>query len=619
MNDNKQPEINIQNINGNIQKMEGFVQPSEAGTLPDSPGVYLMKDKNGKVIYVGKAKSLKKRVSSYFQSGKELKTYFLVENISLIDYIKVANEPEALILEANLIKEYQPKYNVMFKDNKFYPFIKVTVKDDFPRIVFSREERRDGSKYFGPYTSARSVRQYIDVVQRLFMIRTCFEMPGKACLNYHIKRCTAPCVHKVSYEDYREQVKAALLFLSGETGSLLEDLDAEMKKASGNLLFEKAQLIKEKISAIRLFEETQNVFFDANMNTDFIGLFTKMGKVIFVITIIRKGRMIGKRSYSASLQLDEDISDVMTNFIIEYSRKIDDKVKSFVIAEEYKDIVEPLNLYFEKIDINLKINIPRGERQRALIRMAVENASLNMAQMLSKVETSESLKLLQNTLELDTLPMRIEGFDIANILGKFAVASMVSFYAGKPDKKNYRHFKIRSKSTPDDFAMIHEAVFRRYKRLNEENGDFPDLILIDGGKGQLNAAQSALYELGIQLNVISLAKKNEEIYNLFQDKPIVPDKNSPALHILQQVRDESHRIANSFYNKTKDLSTLESIFEKIPGIGVKRKQIILKKFLNYDIIKNLKVQDLISEGIPEASSKKITEEIKKRFTGASSE
>ena len=602
-------------IEFNLKENRGYVLPSEVGTLPESPGVYLMKNKEGIVIYIGKAKNLKKRVSNYFQSEKELKIRFLVINIAIIDYIKVSNESEALILEANLIKEYKPKYNVMFKDNKFYPFIKVTVRDDFPRIVFSRDERKDGSKYFGPYTSARSVRQYIDVIQRLFFIRTCVEMPKKECLNYHIKRCSGPCIHKITYEDYREQVKQALSFLSGDYGNLVSDLEAQMKSAAHDLLFEKAQLIKEKITAIRMFESTQSVFLDSNINADFIGLFTKMGKIIFVASIIRNGKMIGKRSYSATLQFEEDIDDILTNFIIEYSKQNDKNLTSIFIDGSYREIIEPLNVYFENINSGIHLNTPHNENQKALIRMATENASLHLVQILSKVETSESLKLLQDVINLDTLPMRIEGFDIANILGENAVASMVSFYAGKPDKKNYRHYKIKTKSTPDDYAMINEVVYRRYKRLKEEGEEFPDLILIDGGKGQLNAAYKALSDLGVTLNIVSLAKKNEEIYNLFQDKPLVLNKNSAALHILQQVRDESHRFANSFYNKIKGDSNLESLFEKIPGIGKKRKQIILQKFLNHDIIKNLKTEDLIKEGIPG----KIAEELLLKLKSKSSE
>jgi excinuclease ABC subunit C len=323
--------------------------------------------------------------------------------------------------------------------------------------------------------------------------------------------------------------------------------------------------------------------------------------------------MIGKRSYTAAPQLDENITEILPAFIIEYQKQSDGEQEKIVIDPQYSEIIPELNAYFQELNQPLKLAKPYGVKEASLIKMANENAMLHLSQILSKVETSESLKLLQNILELDALPMRIEGFDIANILGRNAVASMVSFYAGKPDKKNYRHFKIKTKETPDDPAMIHEAVFRRYRRLKDENLELPDLILIDGGKTQLNAAQEALSEAGINLNVISLAKKNEEIYNLYSEDPIVLEKNSPALHILQQVRDESHRFANSFYNRLKGKDLLESAFEKIEGIGEKRKKIIMQKFLNYDIINQVKLDDLIKEGLPRKSAEEVLKIIRKNI------
>lgn len=600
-----------------LKENTGYIKPSEVHDLPDSPGVYLMKDKRGTVIYVGKANSLKKRVSSYFQKKTDtennVKTRLLVENIHIIDYIKVANETEALILEANLIKEYQPRYNIDFKDNKFYPFVRVTAKDEFPRIVYTREQRKDGAKYFGPYTSSRAVRQYIDIVQRVFQLRTCVEMPKKECLNYHIKRCTGPCIGKISGEEYREQVRQAVELLSGGADALLEEMEKEMLKASRDQLYEKAQIFKEKIQAIRSFEDSQSVFLPKQIRADFIGLFTRMGLINFVVIIIRGGKMVGKRSYTASLQVEEDLADVLTSFILEYRKQSDRMQDTVYIAKEYEGIVAELNGYFRGIGDDVAIAVAREERHKALVRMAVENAALHMTQVLSKVEISESLQTLQEHLKLDTLPMRIEGFDIANILGTFPVASLVSFYAGKPDKGNYRRFRIKTKTQADDFAMIHEAVFRRYKRLKEEGKEFPDLVLIDGGKGQLNAALEALAELDLHLNVISLAKKNEEIYDPYHERPLVLPKNSPALHVLQQVRDETHRFANAYYNKIKGKGMLSSVFDHIEGIGEKRKKIIIQKLLNYDIIRDLKEEDLVKEGLPARTASAVLKEIRARF------
>lgn len=603
-----------------LKENKGYIKPSETHGLPDSPGVYLMKDKRGTVIYVGKANSLRKRVSSYFQkkldSEAETKTRLLVENIAIIDYVKVANETEALILEANLIKEYQPRYNIDLKDNKFYPFVRVTAKDEFPRIVFTREQRKDGAKYFGPYTSSRAVRQYIDIVQRVFQLRTCVEMPKKECLNYHIKRCTGPCIGKITADEYREQVKRAVELLSGGADALLGEMEKEMLDASRAQLYEKAQIFKEKIEAIRMFEESQSVFLPKQIQADFIGLYTRMGMINFVVIMIRGGKMVGKRSYTATLRVEEDPADVLSYFIIEYLKQSDHRQNVVYIGREYERITEELNGYFRRTGDALNVTVVREERHKALVRMAVENAALHLTQVLSRVEISQSLQLLQERLGLDTLPMRIEGFDIANILGTFPVASLVSFYAGKPDKENYRRFRIKTVGQADDFGMIREAVFRRYKRLKEEGKDFPDLVLIDGGKGQLNAALGALAELDISLNVVSLAKKNEEIYDPYRDKPLVLPKNSPALHVLQQVRDETHRFANAYYNKIKGKSMLSSVFDRIEGVGEKRKKIIIQKLLNYDIIRGLREEDLVKEGLPRQAAAAVLKEIRARFKTA---
>lgn len=605
--DNTQPEKAL------INEERGYYTPEETLSMPDSPGVYIMKDAGGAVIYVGKAISLKKRVTSYFRGEHDPKTRALVSNIAIIDTIKVGSESEALILEANLIKEYKPRYNVIFKDNKFYPFIRVTVKEDFPRIVFTRENRRDGSRYFGPYTSAGAVRVYIDLIQRLFFLRTCYEMPKKECLNYHIKRCTAPCIGKVSRDDYARQVRDAVSFLSGDVQNLVRELETRMRGYAAQLQFEKAQAVKDKIDAIRLFEESQSVYLPDRINCDFIGVAAKSGKAVFVVTMVRLGRMVGKRSYSATLQMEEEAPDILDKFILDYFSAGDKAARYIIIDTEYSTGLTGLNRWFIEAGYKTEARVPAGAREQGLLRMAHENAALHLSQLLSKIEAGEGLRQLQEVLSLDTLPMRIEGFDIANILGENAVASLVSFAGGKPDKKNYRHLKIKGKDTPDDFAMIAEAVGRRYRRLRDENTEMPDLVLIDGGRGQLNAALGALSELGISLNVASLAKQNEEIYTPYKEEPIVLPRNSEALRILQQVRDETHRFANSFYNKLKSRDMLESVFDHIPGIGEKRKKIIVQNFLNYDIMNHLNEEDLINKGIPRDSAGEVLKKLRALF------
>jgi len=571
------------------------IKPEDAHTLPERPGVYLMKDKEGTIIYVGKAINLRKRVLSYFQrEEKTIKTATMVSQIHWIDSIITQNETEALLLEANLIKYYQPRYNVVFKDNKFYPYIKVTIQEDFPRIVFSRDQKKDQSLYFGPYTSAAMVREYIDIIQRLFKIRTCREMPKKECLNYHIHRCSAPCIHQVSREEYHDQVSQAVRFLQGDYQKLIKEYEEKMYEASRQLLFEKAQLYKERITIIRNFEETQSVYLHTNIHADFIELAVKHTKAVVIVSIIREGKMIGKKSYSSDIT-DQTEEEILEQFLITYIQE--NSPPAIVLDQRWSSLVPRLEAYLSLTRQTVPISCASSREEHSILHLAKENALLHLMQLLSRIESSQALHELQEVLELDVLPMRIEGFDIANLLGEQAVASLVSFYGGKPDKRNYRHYKIRTKSTPDDFAMIHEAVLRRYKRLLEENKELPDLILIDGGKGQLNAALAALAELGISLPVVSLAKKNEEIYTPYHDHPIVLPKNSPALHVLQRVRDETHRFANSFYNRLKEKSLLSSLFDGIPGIGPRRKKILTQKVASQPQMR-FSAEDLINLGIP---------------------
>ncbi|MCX7821752.1 MAG: excinuclease ABC subunit UvrC [Brevinematales bacterium] len=587
-----------------IKENIAIFTPEEINEIPETFGVYIMKDSSGNIIYVGKARNLKKRVSSYFQKRQDIKTASLVENIAFIDIISVTNESEALILEANLIKQYKPKYNIQFKDNKFYPFIKIT-NDKFPRIVFAREEKRDGSLYFGPYISAKLVRDSIDIIQKTFQLRVCKTLPKKECLYYHINMCSAPCIKKISEEDYRKNVKRAIEFLNGEYKKLISQLTEEMKEKAKELKFEEAQKIKEKIEAITVFEDSQNVFLNKEISRDYIGIFSKWGKSVIVVSRVRNGKMVGKQSYSGTVYFEENEDDILRHFLLEYRNDNID----VVVDGKFKELVAELNKGIKE----KKFFTSDDSVENSIVKISTENAALHFSQLWTKVDASENLDKLKEVLGLKNIPIRIEGFDIANILGEFAVASVVSFYNGKPDKKNYRHMKIRSKNSPDDFAMIYEAVYRRYDRLKRENKDFPDLILIDGGKGQLNAALKALNELELKVDVVSLAKENEEIFLPFKSEPIRLPKNSPALHILQQVRDETHRFANSFYNKIKNKSELRSIFDEIKGIGKKRREIIMQKFLNYDIIKNLKKEDLIKASLPENVATEVYEKLKKFF------
>jgi len=590
-----------------FESLDAVIKPEEIHSLPELPGVYLMKNEKGEIIYIGKAINLRKRVSSYFQrDDKTLKTATMVSQIHEIDYITTRNETEALLLEANLIKQHQPRYNVVFKDNKFYPFIKITTTEKFPRIVFSRDQKKDANLYFGPYTSANTVRQYIDLVQRLFQLRTCRELPSRECLNYHIHRCSGPCIHKISEEEYREQVEGAIRFLQGDYQALIKEFEEQMWNASRRLLFEKAQLYKERIQIIRNLEESQSVHLNTTFSADLLVLVTRETKAVAVVSIIRNGKMVGKRSYSSDIT-DQTNEEILEQFLFSYIPEYNPPLA--ILSKEWENILPQLQATLATMELHTTIRLAETQEEHSILHLTQENANLHLMQILSRVETSQALYELQEVLELETLPMRIEGFDIANLFGEQAVASLVSFYAGKPDKSNYRHFKIRFKKTPDDFAMIHEAVYRRYKRLLDEQKELPDLIVIDGGKGQLNAALSALAELHISLPVVSLAKKNEEIYTPYQSEPIVLPKNSPALHVLQRVRDETHRFANTFYNKLKSKDLLSSLFDGIPGIGPKRKKILTQKLFSQENI-DFTTEELLALGIPPSAVEQICERIK---------
>jgi excinuclease ABC subunit C len=597
-----------------ISETRGYILPGETSRLPDSPGVYIMKNAEGTIIYIGKAISLKKRVSSYFResdAGKSPKTLALVAQVSIIDYISVGSESEALLLEANLIKLHNPRYNVVFKDNKFYPSIKLTVREEFPRIVFTRDRKKDGSKYFGPYISAYAVRSYIDLVERLFKLRTCHEMPRRECLNYHIHRCSGPCIGKVSKDEYAEQVRQAQKFLGGDAETLIVELERKMQFLSKELRFEQAKLLRDRIQALRVFEETQTVFLQERIDADFVNCATHMGRTVFVVISVRAGKMVGKRSYSASSPVEEEDADMLAAFVMEYVRQEGASAPRIVIPPEHDSLAETLQAAIRETGSGAEVGVPKNDRQRTLSRMAAENAALHLAQVVSKVDAGEALRELQEILELETLPMRIEGFDIAHLLGENAVASLVSFYGGKPDKKNYRHLKIKGENTPDDTSRIHEAVYRRYKRLHEENADLPDLVLIDGGRGQLNAALEALAEAGIQLPVVALAKQNEEIYTPYLPKPIVLPRNSEALHVLQQVRDETHRFANTAYGNAKSRSMLASVLDGIPGIGEKRKALVVEHFLDAGIRGELEPAELEHFGIPADAAEEAVKRLRK--------
>ncbi len=566
--------------------------------FPDKSGVYIMKDINDKIIYVGKAINLKKRVSSYFYSKqKDPKTLALVSNIDNIEYIVTDNEMEALVLESNLIKKHKPKYNIALKYGDGYPWIKVTTNEPFPRVYTTRRRFNDGAKYFGPYVSYNLMNEHIRIINILFPIRKCNKkLPSnnpneKVCFNYHIKKCDGVCIGKIDEQTYRKDyINPTLLFLSGKYKVLINELEAQMNECSKNLLFEKAAKLRDCIEVVKGVVERQKVYIDESSDLDIIGSFKFENATTITNLHLREGKLIAKDTFT--FEDVDSIEELLEDFIVRYYENVD-----FIPPEVLTDIelqsVDVLNQFLtEKRGKKAVILLPKIGQKAELVEMANKNAKFSIRA--EKKITNKELILvnLKNILSLKKEPRRIEGFDIGNLLGKLAYASCVSFFNGKPDKKNYRIFGIKSISTPNDYEMMREAVARRYQRLKNENKEFPDLILIDGGKGQLNAAKSMLDALELSIPICSLAKKEEEIFLPDKSEPIRLEKNNDALRLLQSVRDEAHRFCNSFHRKKRNKKSVESILEKIEGVGERRRKALYKTFKTLDNIRKATIKEL---------------------------
>ena len=517
--------------------------------IPKSPGCYIYKDLDGNIIYIGKAKNLVNRIRSYFSSPEQqsIKTKHLVSKIHEIEWIVVDNEVEALLLENNLIKKHRPKYNIDLKDNKRYAYIKIT-DERFPRILTIRKVTKDGT-YFGPYTDGFQRVQLIRTAVSIFKIRTCKTMPKHACLNYHIGICTAPCIKNVDEQQYELQVEKAKEFLKGDMTDTISILYAEMKKYSSELKFEKALERKRQLEAISGIIDKQKVELIKNFDQDVIALIKNNDDAIFDIFTISKGVILGKSEYK--MEYSEGIFE---EFLKRYysSRNIPYEIivnKKFYETASDKDVLEK---YFSKLrNAKVMISYPEKGDKLSLIRLAEKNALMNL-------EENNVLKELQDALNLPGYPKVIECFDISNLGYEHIVAGMTRFADGRPDKSGYRKFLIRSNmGKQDDFMAMAEAVTRRYKRIKNEKGEYPDLILIDGGLGQLNASLKSLKALGLKIPIISLAKENEEIYTPNDKVPMQFDKNSKMMLLLREIRDSVHNFVLGYNKKRREMKLRE--------------------------------------------------------------
>jgi excinuclease ABC subunit C len=582
--------------------------------LPTLPGVYLYKDASGKIIYIGKARSLRQRVRSYFQESRPLdpKTERLVAEAADLEYILTDSEVEALILESTLVKKHQPRYNVNLKDDKSFPYLKLTVNEPFPRIFITRRIKRDGALYFGPFLPAGYARQTIKLVNKYFKLRTCnLEIDGtlpRPCLDYQMKRCLGPCVAGLcTREDYARAVDDVKLLLSGKTDELIRQLEIRMNDAAENLLFETAALYRDWIAMVRDISERQKMILEGHDDTDLFGYYHEGGRLAMAVFAMRGGRIVGRREFYWEELISFEPGDFFSAALQQYYLQDTFTPKEIMVPADIEDAEVVESWLSERKGSRVHIRSPRRGLNAALLDLVMRNAHLCFVTRfrILKPKGEELLRPLQEVLGLDTLPRRIETFDVSHIQGSETVASMVVCENGEMKRGGYRKFKIESVKGPDDFASMREAVHRHYENvLEQDEGNLPDLVLIDGGKGQLSAAAAALEDLGLENQAVAAIAKKEEI--LFvkgrEDQPIILPRESPILHLVQRMRDEAHRFAIRYHRKRRELRDLDSELMDIPGIGEVRRKVLLRAFGSLERVKKASFEELSPYVGPKAAS-----------------
>ncbi|WP_415342150.1 excinuclease ABC subunit UvrC [Clostridium perfringens] len=609
--------------------------------LPDKPGVYIMKNSLGEVIYVGKAKILKNRVRQYFQNSKNHseKVRAMVKNIAEFEYIVTDSEMEALILECNLIKKYSPRYNIALKDDKFYPFIKITTNEDFPRVYVTRNFAKDGNRYFGPYTNGTAVYEVMGLIKKLFPLRTCKKAiveggePTRACLNYHINLCKAPCAGYISKAEYWEMIDEIINILNGTDTSIIKKLKLEMEKAAEELEFEKAAKIRDRILAIELISEKQKMFTAKEGDEDFIDLYTDEKDGCAQVFFVREGKVTGREHFMIENISDDPVKEVISSFIASFYGGTAQIPKTIYVPEEIEDQELIEKFLTEKRGSKVWIKVPKKGDKKNLLDMVRNNAKIMLDQFKEKmVEEKElnksALTELADVLGLDSLPARIEAYDISNIQGVDSVGTMVVFENGKAKNSDYRRFKIKSVKGPNDYESMREILSRRFahgleevNKIKERNLEyskgkfciFPDLIMMDGGKGQVNIALEVLKDFGIEIPVCGLVKDDKHRTRgiIFNNEEILIRRGSGLMNLITRVQDEVHRYAITYHRSLRDKRTLHSILEDIPRIGEKRRRNLLMKFGSIDNIKKASMEELLdTPGI----DKRAAESIKQYFS-----
>lgn len=574
------------------------LQEQVAG-LPDKPGVYLMKDAAGKVIYVGKAINLKNRVRSYFQQrGLSPKTEALMTKVDSLETIITVSEIEALILECNLIKKFRPRYNISLRDDKTYPFIKVTVQEEFPRVYATRRVEKDKARYFGPYASAGAMHETIALLKKLFPLRSCRVLDARRpCLEYHIRRCLAPCAGLVDASIYRKMVDNVCLFLEGRSDDVEKDLKKRMNAAAADMQFELAARLRDQLTAVRQVTEKQLAVTHAG-DLDVLGLARKGRQACMQVFFIRSGKIVGRDHYLLSGEGSEDDAELVGAFVKQYYDEalfIPREILCPILPLEQELLMEWLG---NKKGAVVKLLQPQRGTRRELIRLAADNAAEVLRQRLEQEKIrdgklQDGLIELAENLSLAEWPRRIECFDISHIQGSETVASMVVFTDGEPDKSQYRRYRLKTvEGAPDDFAAMQEVTLRRYRELKEP---LPDLIVIDGGKGQLSSALEVIRGVGLDwVPVIGLAKEFEHIFREKISDPLILPRHSEALRLVQRIRDEAHRFAVGYHRKLRSKRNLVSVLDHVPGIGPKRRQALWRHFGSLERIRNASAEELAS-------------------------
>lgn len=571
--------------------------------LPESPGVYIMRDAKGVIIYVGKATSLKNRVRSYFQAGvaKSAKTTAQMKAVESIEWIVVSSPEEALVLECNLIKEHNPKYNIMLRDDKHYPYLAVTTTEKYPRLLVVRSTQNDGNRYFGPYVSTSAMRMTKRLIEKIFPLRSCsnheFHSRKRPCLNYHIQKCQAPCVKEISTEEYNYTVRQVIWFLEGKTSNIIKSLQNKMEQAADELRFEDAARFRDQIEAIRQVQSSQQMDVGTE-NRDIVAVLSEREFAVALVFFVREGKVVGKDSFFLENTEGSTAGMLMSAFLSGYYNGVDFMPPEICLNNAAEDTADLEKYLSAKRGGKVTLTVPKMGDKRKLLDLVEQNAKILLnrekeEQVYKKVSGTEALEELKQALDLPKIPYRIECYDNSHWQGTYTVNSMVTFTGGQPNKALYRHMRIKNPTNGDDYMAMREAVSRRIAKGLEEKeklksgilkpdeapmAQWADLMLIDGGKGQLSAVVDILETLNLNIPVFSLAKKEDEIFRPHESNPIILPKNSPALHLLKRLSDEAHRFGITYQRKLREKGQKESALDNIPGIGPTRRTNLLKTY-----------------------------------------